>query len=179
MTAEGRAFPSKPAGWIARGAASGRRDSLVELRCRPGGTRDRRRRPGVSARPGGDRRTAGRLSARCRKRPYPAASRRLGLKAPRWPSTLTAGARWCSNSDCRNLPDHPDIRVVVDAGLARRARFDPGSGMSRLMTERVTRAEADQRRAVPAGSHRAVLPALEPGRRRRAHVPSAAGDRQC
>ncbi|MFV0245356.1 MAG: ATP-dependent helicase HrpB [Qingshengfaniella sp.] len=39
-----------------------------------------------------------------------------------------------------------DVRVVVDAGWARRARFDPGSGMSRLVTERVTRAEADQRR---------------------------------
>ena len=39
----------------------------------------------------------------------------------------------------------PDIRVVVDMGQARRARFDPGSGMSRLMTERVTRAEATQR----------------------------------
>ncbi len=39
-----------------------------------------------------------------------------------------------------------DVRVVVDMGLARRARFDPGSGMSRLVTERVTRAEADQRR---------------------------------
>ncbi len=38
-----------------------------------------------------------------------------------------------------------DIRVVVDAGQARRARFDPGSGMSRLITERVTRAEATQR----------------------------------
>lgn len=38
-----------------------------------------------------------------------------------------------------------DIRVVVDAGRARRARFDPGSGMSRLVTERVTRAEAIQR----------------------------------
>jgi len=38
-----------------------------------------------------------------------------------------------------------DIRVVVDAGRARRARFDPGSGMSRLVTERVTRAEAAQR----------------------------------
>jgi len=38
------------------------------------------------------------------------------------------------------------IRVVVDAGRARRARFDPASGMSRLVTERVTRAEADQRR---------------------------------
>ncbi|MDX8351115.1 ATP-dependent helicase HrpB [Cognatiyoonia sp. IB215182] len=38
-----------------------------------------------------------------------------------------------------------DIRVVVDAGRARRARFDPGSGMSRLVTERVSRAEATQR----------------------------------
>ncbi|MFZ1471132.1 MAG: DEAD/DEAH box helicase, partial [Paracoccaceae bacterium] len=40
----------------------------------------------------------------------------------------------------------PDIRVVVDAGRARRARFDAGSGMSRLVTERVTKAEAEQRR---------------------------------
>lgn len=39
-----------------------------------------------------------------------------------------------------------DIRVVVDGGRARRARFDPSSGMSRLVTERVTRAEAEQRR---------------------------------
>ncbi len=39
----------------------------------------------------------------------------------------------------------PDIRVVVDMGQARRARFDPGSGMSQLVTERVTRAEATQR----------------------------------
>lgn len=40
----------------------------------------------------------------------------------------------------------PDIRVVVDAGRARRSRFDPASGMSRLVTERVTKAEAEQRR---------------------------------
>ena len=40
----------------------------------------------------------------------------------------------------------PDIRVVIDAGRARRARFDAPSGMSRLVTERVTRAEAEQRR---------------------------------
>jgi ATP-dependent helicase HrpB len=39
-----------------------------------------------------------------------------------------------------------DIRVVVDCGQARRARFDPASGMSRLVTERVTKAEATQRR---------------------------------
>ncbi len=39
----------------------------------------------------------------------------------------------------------PDIEVVVDGGRARRARFDPASGMSRLVTERVTKAEATQR----------------------------------
>ncbi|WP_085852927.1 ATP-dependent helicase HrpB [Palleronia marisminoris] len=38
-----------------------------------------------------------------------------------------------------------DVRVVVDGGRARRARFDPGSGMTRLVTERVSRAEATQR----------------------------------
>jgi ATP-dependent helicase HrpB len=38
------------------------------------------------------------------------------------------------------------VRLVFDAGLARRSRFDPGTGMARLVTERVTRAEADQRR---------------------------------
>ena len=40
----------------------------------------------------------------------------------------------------------PDIRIVVDGGRARRARFDPSSGMARLVTERVTRDEAKQRR---------------------------------
>ncbi len=39
----------------------------------------------------------------------------------------------------------PDIRVVVDGGRSRRARFDPGSGMARLVTERVSKAEAEQR----------------------------------
>lgn len=38
------------------------------------------------------------------------------------------------------------IAVVVDGGQARRSRFDPGLGMSRLVTTRVSRAEADQRR---------------------------------
>ena len=39
-----------------------------------------------------------------------------------------------------------DVRIVVDAGRSRRARFDPSSGMARLVTEPVSRAEADQRR---------------------------------
>ena len=38
------------------------------------------------------------------------------------------------------------VRIVVDAGLARTARFDPVTGMSGLVTTRVSRAAADQRR---------------------------------
>lgn len=37
------------------------------------------------------------------------------------------------------------VRVVVDAGLARVPRFDPGSGMTRLDTRRISRASATQR----------------------------------
>lgn len=37
------------------------------------------------------------------------------------------------------------IRVVVDAGLARRAVFDPGTAMQRLVTQPVSRAQATQR----------------------------------
>lgn len=37
------------------------------------------------------------------------------------------------------------IRIVVDAGLARRSEYDPSSGMARLVTTRVSRAEAIQR----------------------------------
>ena len=40
----------------------------------------------------------------------------------------------------------PGLRVVVDCGRARRARVDTGTLMGRLVTERVTRAEAEQRR---------------------------------
>ncbi|MGB1234949.1 MAG: ATP-dependent helicase HrpB [Planktomarina sp.] len=38
-----------------------------------------------------------------------------------------------------------DIRVVVDGGKARRARYDPNTGLSRLLTDPVSRAEATQR----------------------------------
>ncbi len=39
----------------------------------------------------------------------------------------------------------PGVRVVVDSGLVRRLRFDPSTGMSRLETERISRASAEQR----------------------------------
>lgn len=37
------------------------------------------------------------------------------------------------------------IRVVLDSGLTRKPRFDPGSGLTRLVTESIPRASADQR----------------------------------
>jgi ATP-dependent helicase HrpB len=39
----------------------------------------------------------------------------------------------------------PGVRVVIDSGLVRRSLFDPATGMSRLVTERVSRASATQR----------------------------------
>lgn len=38
------------------------------------------------------------------------------------------------------------VRVVVDAGYVRRPRFEPAMGLTRLVTEKVSRAAADQRR---------------------------------
>lgn len=38
------------------------------------------------------------------------------------------------------------VRVVIDAGLSRAPRFEPASGLTRLVTVRVSRAAADQRR---------------------------------
>lgn len=40
----------------------------------------------------------------------------------------------------------PDMRIVVDAGLARAPRFDPAVGLTRLVTERATRSAVEQRR---------------------------------
>ena len=37
------------------------------------------------------------------------------------------------------------VRIVVDSGLERRSVFDPASGMSRLETQRISRASAEQR----------------------------------
>ena len=37
------------------------------------------------------------------------------------------------------------VRVVIDAGLARRSVFDPGTGMQRLITARISQASAAQR----------------------------------
>jgi ATP-dependent helicase HrpB len=39
-----------------------------------------------------------------------------------------------------------DVRVVIDAGLQRLARYNPATGMTQLVTQRVSLASADQRR---------------------------------
>lgn len=87
---------------------------------------------------------AGRLPADCMVRPLfgamPFAAQRAAI-AP-----VTEGRKVVlATSIAETSLTIEDIRVVVDAGWARRARFDPGSGMSRLVTERVSRAEATQR----------------------------------
>jgi ATP-dependent helicase HrpB len=53
----------------------------------------------------------------------------------------------------------PGVRVVIDTGLVRRSLFDPATGMSRLVTERVSRASATQRagragRVAPGDAYR-------------------------
>ncbi len=69
----------------------------------------------------------------------------------------------------------PGVRIVVDSGLVRRSVFDPATGMSRLETQRVSRASADQRqgragrveagvcyRAWSEGAHRSLAPFSPP-----------------
>ncbi len=48
------------------------------------------------------------------------------------------------------------VRVVIDAGLARSARFDPQRGMSGLITGPVSQAAADQRRGRAGRQHPGV-----------------------
>lgn len=69
----------------------------------------------------------------------------------------------------------PGVRVVVDSGLARRALFDPVTGMSALETRRISRASAEQRqgragrlapgvcyRAWSEGAHASLAPFTPP-----------------
>jgi len=67
------------------------------------------------------------------------------------------------------------VRVVIDSGLARVPRFDPGSGLTRLETARISQASAAQRagragrlgpgvchRLWPAAAHGALAPSRRP-----------------
>ncbi|MEI6558808.1 MAG: ATP-dependent helicase HrpB [Rhodospirillaceae bacterium] len=63
------------------------------------------------------------------------------------------------------------VRVVIDGGLMRLPRFDPGSGMSRLETLRVSRASADQRRGRAGRTQPGVCYRLWPEAGQRALAP--------
>jgi len=69
----------------------------------------------------------------------------------------------------------PGVRVVVDSGLERRSLFDPTTGMSALVTRRISRASAEQRqgragrlgpgvcyRAWSEGAHESLAPFTPP-----------------
>ena len=91
--------------------------------------------------------------------PSPAGRRRVVLATDIAESSLTVAG----------------VRIVVDAGLVRVPRFDPGSGMTRLQTEPASLASADQRagragRLGPGVAYRAWDRA-DAGRRPRFPVP--------
>ncbi len=151
ITSEGRSYPVETR-WLDRplGAQARRLDALVDLVTVA--EKDTRNTGGgiLVFLPGeGEIRRAetalkGRLPKNCEVRPLfgalPFAAQRAAL-AP----VKTGRKVVLATSIAETSLTIPDIRVVVDMGQARRARFDPGSGMSRLVTERVTRAEATQR----------------------------------
>nr|WP_321254390.1 ATP-dependent helicase HrpB [uncultured Ruegeria sp.] len=151
VTSEGRSYPVETR-WLDRplSAQARRLDALVDLVVRA--ERDSRAAGGgmLVFLPGeGEiRRTeaalSGRLPGDCVVRPLfgamPFAAQRAAI-AP-----VDQGRKVVlATSIAETSLTIPDIRVVVDMGQARRARFDAGSGMSRLVTERATRAEAIQR----------------------------------
>jgi ATP-dependent helicase HrpB len=88
----------------------------------------------------------GRLPAHCDIRPLFGAMEFAAQRAALAPVASGRRKVVLATSIAETSLTIPDIRVVVDGGRSRRARFDPNSGMSRLVTERVTRAEAEQRR---------------------------------
>ena len=164
ITAQGRAFPVEPR-WLERPLGPGRWEpALLDLVVRaevetretgggllvflPGEGEIRRAAAALSHR----------LPATCHIQPLFGAMEFSAQRAALSP--LSTGRKVVlATSIAETSLTIPDIRVVVDAGRARRARFDPGSGMSRLVTERGTRAEATQRagragRVAPGVSYR-------------------------
>lgn len=153
ITATGRAFPVETR-WLARPALPGLRfearasaliaEAVAETEGSPGG--------GVLAFLPGEGEIArvaallnGRLPAGCTIRPLYGAMRFQDQRAAIAPAT--SGRKIVlATAIAESALTIEDIRTVVDCGRARRARFDPASGMTRLVTEPVTRAEADQRR---------------------------------
>ncbi len=57
------------------------------------------------------------------------------------------------------------VRVVIDSGLARIARFDPYRGINTLLVEKISRASADQRAGRAGRTAPGRLPAALDGAR--------------
>ena len=144
VTSEGRAHPVEPR-WLDRPLAAGRRfdDAMAELIARAAAAEE----GGLLAFLPGEgeiRRVASRLDLpgldiRPLYGAMPFAAQQEAIRpGPRRKLVLATAIAETSLTI-------EDVRIVIDGGRARRARFDPGSGMTRLITERVSRAEATQR----------------------------------
>jgi ATP-dependent helicase HrpB len=70
----------------------------------------------------------------------PAAQRRALAPPPRGTRKLVLATSIAETSVTLE-----DVRIVVDSGLARRPRYDRGAGLTRLVTERASRAAVTQR----------------------------------
>jgi len=70
----------------------------------------------------------------------PAAQRRALAAPPRGKRKLVLATSIAETSVTLE-----DVRIVVDSGLARRPRYDRGAGLTRLVTERASRAAVTQR----------------------------------
>jgi len=150
VTSEGRAFPVETR-WLGRPVAAGMRfeagaaglvaEAVAEteggvLVFLPGEGEIRRVEAAL----------AGRLPQGCELHPLYGAMDFAAQRAAIAPARAGRRKVVLATSIAETSLTIPDIRVVIDTGRARRARFDPSSGMARLVTERVSRAEADQRR---------------------------------
>lgn len=150
ITAEGRAFPVEPR-WLDRPLGLGRWEPALHDLVIRAEAETRSMGGGILVFLPGEaeiRRAASALTARlpqdCSVQPLFGAMDFSKQQAALNP--LAAGRKIVlATSIAETSLTIPDMRVVVDAGRARRARFDPSSGMSRLVTEKVTRAEATQR----------------------------------
>jgi ATP-dependent helicase HrpB len=134
LTSEGRAFAVETR-WLARSPAAGMRYEAAMAGLLPGEGEIRRVESLLE----------GRLPRDCAVRPLFGAMDFAAQRAAIEPARSGRKVVLATSIAETSLTIQ-DVRVVVDGGRARRARFDPASGMSRLVTERVTRAEAEQRR---------------------------------
>ncbi|MGM0586521.1 MAG: ATP-dependent helicase HrpB, partial [Pseudomonadota bacterium] len=155
IASEGRAFPVETR-WLERPwrAGPGRKgprfeEAMAELIARAAaeeGGSALAFLPGVGEIEGVRRRLEGRLPGDMDVRPIHGAMALKAQRAALAPSTEGRRKLVLATAIAETSLTVEGVRVVIDGGLARRSRFDAGSGMARLVTEPVTKAEAEQRR---------------------------------